>query len=584
MRLMHPVRKTSLSKGVNHSKYKNQPDVIDRNSEYFNNTSLIAGAVTGLLFGLHPLHVESVAWVSERKDVLYSFFFLLSILSYLKYTSSFMQNPLHSSEKGKSGRIHYGLCLLFFTLSLLSKPMAVTLPVVLILLDFYPLERLDFRSVFRSRYKVLIEKVPFLGLSLVSVIITVMANQVGGAIQSLVHYHLIERIFVIFKSLCFYLFKMIWPADLAPFYPYPNEISVFTLEYAGAFILVLGITAFCIYSWRKQKIWLAVWSYYFITLLPVLGIIQTGAQAAADRYTYLSSLGPFLLLGLAARRLMEKFFKKEQASIFIKQSSAIALMTIMLITFSYLTIKQIAIWKNSITLWNHELKIFPNKAYVAYLNRGKAFADLDNYSKAIEDYNKAIEINPDIAATFNNRGTVYTKLGDYLKALSDYYRAIEINPKYYKAYYNRGKSYENLGDYPKAVEDYNKTIELNPGFEEAYYNLGVIYDIQFHNYVEAVKYYSKSIELNPQYTKAYNNRGAVYATIGNFHKSIKDFDIAIAMNNNDSAAYYNRGMAYKMLGNRLQAGKDFRSAARLGDKKAQNYLMSKEKNSNVMNK
>jgi hypothetical protein len=255
---------------------RDKAPITVENKKFSNNNPIIAGAITGLLFGLHPLHVESVAWVSERKDVLCAFFFLLSILSYLKYTS-----PLQ-----KQKTVHYALCLLFFIFALMSKPMAVTLPVVLLILDVYPLGRLHLKSAFTNPplppftkgglggIKVLIEKLPFLILSLASSVVTIIAQQ--NAIVTFEARPLGERLLVAIRAPVFYLFKMLWPTDLSPLYPYPSKISFLTIEYMGSFILVVCITAFCIWLWKRQKIFAIVWAYYIVTLLPVLGIIQVG--------------------------------------------------------------------------------------------------------------------------------------------------------------------------------------------------------------------------------------------------------------------------------------------------------------------
>jgi hypothetical protein len=219
--------------------------------------SLLAGVVTGLLFGLHPLHVESVAWVSERKDVLYAFFYLLSILAYVRYVRA---------GQGK-GAVPYGVCMVLFVCSLLSKPMAVTLPVVLLILDVYPLGRFTplarkpGQGFLTGGYRT-VEKVPFFVLSIVSSILTVQAQGAGGALKSLQLHPLGERVLVSIRALLFYLFKMVWPNDLAPLYPYPAGVSLFDdIQYLGVVVLVIGITVFCFWQWRRQKVWAAVWAY-----------------------------------------------------------------------------------------------------------------------------------------------------------------------------------------------------------------------------------------------------------------------------------------------------------------------------------
>jgi hypothetical protein len=345
--------------------------------------AVVVGAVTGLLFGIHPLHVESVAWVSERKDVLYAFFYLLSVLSYVRYVW------MHR-EGGSVRSRWYVLSLVMFVCSLMSKPMAVTLPVVLLILDVYPLGRTGIRELVGSQWRVVVEKVPFFVLSIVSSILTVQAQEAGGALKSLELHPMGERILVAFRALLFYLYKMVLPLDLAPLYPYPAVTGLLDIEYLWMVLLVIGITVFCIWRWRRQRVWAVGWAYYIVSLFPVLGIVQVGEQAAADRYTYLSSLGPFLLAGLGALEVVKRVFDRKYGPVSGKIS--IVFVSVFLFGFfSVFAVQQTRIWKDSITLWNHDLNIYPDSTHVAYYNRGKAFEDDKNYRKALDDYEKAIE-------------------------------------------------------------------------------------------------------------------------------------------------------------------------------------------------
>jgi tetratricopeptide (TPR) repeat protein len=403
--------------------------------------SLLAGAVTGLLFGLHPLHVESVAWISERKDVLCAFFTLLSMMAYLRYSFS------------EKKTLPYCLCLFFFILALMSKPMAVTLPVIFILFDIYPLQRLK-RGSFLS---VFFEKLPFFAFSVASSVVTIMAQQTGGAIQSLETHPLGERLFVGIRAIIFYLVKMVWPDGLAPLYPYPLGLSFMSFDLLGSLVLVFGITVFCVALWRRQKAWSALWAYYLVSLFPVLGIIQVGGQAAADRYTYLPSLGPFLLAGLGCAYILGKTVQK---------SSALSKKALFFIPFFLLffflssgTRNQITIWKDSLTLWNTELTLYPDFS-MAYKGRGKTYSEMGNYRKALTDYNRALELNPSFVDARVNRGNVYLLLGLYQKAIKDYDISLTINPRFSLAYYNRGLAYEITGAIGKAVRDFQAAARL----------------------------------------------------------------------------------------------------------------------------
>ena len=488
-------------------------------------TTRITAVAVGILFGLHPLHVESVAWISERKDVLYAFFFLLSIVSYLKYTSS---------EQGRQKVLNYILCMLFFIFSLMSKPMAVTLPVVFIILDIYPLRRLELRSLFKFHHKVFVEKLPFITLGLASAIITMVAQQKEIASFEV---HPGERILVAFGSLGFYLFKTIWPIDLFPLYPYPSQISLLSLQYASSLFLISGITVFCVLSWKKHKVFSAVWVYFIVTLLPVLGIVKVGTQAAADRYTYLPSAGPFLLMGLCIAWLWRNDAVPKKVVI-IKRLSVIVFLVLISSILSVMTIKQIGVWRDSLTLWDAELQRYSIPG--AYNNRGNAHLLLGQYQQAIEDFNKALEENRDLAKVYNNRGLAYEKLGKYQLAINDFSAFIRKNNREPIVYLNRGNVYRAIGDYQKAIEDYSKAIELNPRKEDFY-----------------------------------NDRGGAHLLSGEYKQAIEDFNMAIRLNRDYDNAYLNRGIAYEILGNFKEALGDYRTSARLGNKQAQEYLRSK---------
>jgi Tfp pilus assembly protein PilF len=482
---------------------------------------LIIGAVTGLLFGLHPLHVESVVWISERKDVLYAFFFLLSILSYLKYTSS--------SLLQRQRILNYILCLLFFVLSLMSKPMAVTLPLVLIILDFYPLDRLDLKSAFTSKRKLLIEKVPFFGLSLASSVITIIAQQKGRALTPLEVIPFSDRILIAIRALAFYLYKIFWPAQLSPLYPYPSKISFFTLEYMLALTIVFTITAFSVYLWRKQKIWLAVWTFYLVTLLPVLGLIQVGRQSAADRYTYLVCLGLFLIIGSGVAKLTGKVFSKHLRLDFRKLFVFLLGPVILLALLSNLTINQIGIWKDSIILWKIVINIFPNKAFSAHENLGNAYIDQGRINDAIAQFQIAIRSNPFDADVRYNLGVAYNKKGLVDKAIREYQIAKKINPYDSDIQYNLGQIYQSQGFIEKAIRQYKITIELNPYDAKAYNNLGNVYKSQ-GRINEAIQQYEAALLVRPDLLEAHYNIAIAYKSKGLIDKANKHFSIARQLN------------------------------------------------------
>ena len=263
---------------------------------YFNGYAV--AFISALLFGLHPLHVESVAWISERKDVLCAFFFLVNIYTYILYTRSVhFENDVTLSTILSNK--NYLVTVLLFVFAVLSKPMAVTLPFVLLILDFYPLGRLSSLTL----KSMLIEKVPFIFISVGSSVITLLARSSGGAVSSVAEAPVLTRILVAFKAIAVYLQKMFWPAPLLPFYPYPADVSNISMLSAENLLYILffiTVSLFFLYLSlrKKQHLWLSAWCYYLITLLPVLGIIKIGDQSMADRYTYLPSIAPFIAFGI----------------------------------------------------------------------------------------------------------------------------------------------------------------------------------------------------------------------------------------------------------------------------------------------
>lgn len=420
---------------------------------------LLPSIITSLIFGIHPIHVESVAWISDRKDLLCTFFFLLSIISFLKYAIS------ANSKRS----IFYILSLFFFLLALISKPMAVSLPLVLLILDFYPLKRLSTKTGLKNIRLVLVEKIPFLFLTIISSLITIYAYHSTGSAHTIETVPLITRTLLVVKAYIFYLVKMILPFNMAPLYPKSLTFEFLGLTYTEALILFTTITLFCIMSLKKTRLLISVWLFYIITLLPVIGIVQSGIPSLADRYIYLPSLGPFLLAGSGLAFIFERYQGKRYR---------IVIFGILLLSFGLLAktaTNQIAVWHDSLTLWSHQIETYPNSGYKAYDNRGIAYGSLGNYHQAIKDFDRAIELNPNNAVAYSNRGNAYNSLGKRQQALEDLNKAIKLDPQYFKAYNNRGNAYFGLKDYNMAIEDYKQTIKLDSQFAPAYYNVGRVY-------------------------------------------------------------------------------------------------------------
>ena len=433
----------------------------------------ITGGVTGLLFGLHPLHVESVAWIAERKDLLCALFFLLSMIWYIRYRRVEENEEVQRHSLSIFFERHYRLSLGFFVMALLSKPMAVTLPVIFLIVDWYPFERI--RSL-KTFWTALLEKLPFLALSLTSSIITILAQRAGGALTSMEVIPLSTRVLVATKSLVAYIWKMIMPLNLIPYYPYPEKISPLSLEYLLAIALVVGITIICVMIAKKwkQKLLLSVWGYYGISLLPVIGIIQVGGQSMADRYAYLPSIGPFLLMGLFVAWGLIKMHTLQRLRLNIMVMTA-ATALFLLVSLSYLTFVQIAIWRNSIDLWNYVIEKNTEKNPLVYYSRGIALKKMGQRVKAGEDFDMAIVLDRSYYRAYNYRGILYGEDGSLDTAIEYFNKSITINPKYSKAYANRGFTYALKGQYDRALEDFKRAIELDQYFANAFFSRGNVY-------------------------------------------------------------------------------------------------------------
>ncbi len=402
---------------------------------------VLAPLFAALVFAAHPLHVESVVWVAERKDVLSALFFLLSILSYLRYSEN-RRIPA------------YGLTLILFVLALLSKPMAISLPVVLLILDYYPLQRIE------RGWAVVIEKVPFFVLSGASAIITLWAQKTGGAVTLMRSYPLATRLVVAIRGYVFYMYKLIFPATLAPYYPLPLNPGVGDPLFLASLLILVIITALSIYlAIKGHRAIPALWSYYIVTLFPVIGIVQVGSQAAADRYAYIPTMGFFILA----------------ASIFTRKKGAarpigVAIFVAALVLFGLKTTRAIPVWKDSLSLWTHEIGYLQSHGgedkvagVIARYNRAKAFESLSLLEEAAREYGRVLAINPRYLDAYLNRGVIYARLGRYNEAIGDFTRAMDIEPTSAAAHYNRARAYGALGDMEKARYDFEMARRLGWG-------------------------------------------------------------------------------------------------------------------------
>jgi tetratricopeptide (TPR) repeat protein len=490
--------------------------------------ALITAGITGLLFGLHPVHVESVAWVAERKDLLSALFFLLSITAYVQAAGRVERGAKELGRGAEYTKLPLTAllpALCFFVLALLSKPMVVSLPVVLLILDWYPLQRIQSLTTLK---KAVAEKFPFIALSLASSVVTILAQRSVGAVASFAAVPLSSRMLVAARSLMIYLWKEIVPLDLLPYYPYPAQVSAVSFEYLVPVVLIIGITGVCIALAGKHRVWLSFWCYHVVTLFPVLGIIQVGSQAMADRYTYLPSLGPFVMIGMLSSEIWRKTATVKHWRPVVRLSSTDVALSIMSV-MTVLTIKQTGIWNSSFSLWN-----------------------------------SVIENEPDIALAYNSRGVAFNRIGRVDAALRDFNRAIALNPTYYEAYYNRGIVFEKSGRLDRALQEYDEAIALNPLYQEAYFNRGMVFE-KTGQRDEAIRNFKRVLALDPSNYEASINLGVLYAEAGKTDEALAYLNDAIGTYPAHPEGYFNRGMYYLSAGKNELAAEDFRKACDLGD-------------------
>ncbi len=504
-------------------------------------------AFVAAFFALHPLHVETVVWINKRKDVLSAFFWMLTLCLYVYYT-----------EKPVVKR--YIFVFLSFACALMSKPMTVTLPVVMILLDYWPLRRFasNKENLWLWQLK---EKTPLLILSALFSMITIYAK-FSPSVKS-IQYPLYSRLANAPVSFITYLGKTFWPNDLAVFYPFSDQLPAW--QVAGSTLLIIVISIIVITTARRLPYLLIGWLWYAITVAPVIGIIQISPRASSDNYTYLPLIGISIMLawGIPVLFLCEDLRKK------ILFPAGIVLIAVL----TTLTWKQSGYWKNSIELWNHTIQITRNN-YFAHNWIAVALAEKGKIAESINHSNMSIFIKPNYADAYYNRAVTYAKVGQYQQAINDYNQAIRLDSNYADAYNNRGTVFDKLGQYRQAIADYNEVIRIKPDHVLAYNNKGATYD-KLGQYQLAISEYSEAIRINPKDVKTYNNRGLAYGKLRQYQQAVADFNEAIRLKPDYTDAYYNRAYAYLLQGNNVQGCMDAQKACELDHCKVLEFAASK---------
>jgi Flp pilus assembly protein TadD len=472
--------------------------------------SLWRSALVAALFAVHPLHVESVAWVSERKDVLSAVFFLLMLNAYCYYA------------RAKS-LTHYLVVVLFFAAGLMSKPMLVSAPIVLVLLDYWPLRRFEQLSLIDEKAKnprtgnqrramgfLLVEKIPLLALSAGACVITfILQKRATGAIPPLPFLWRMQNALV---SYVIYVWKTLWPTDLAVFYPHPND-SLPTWEVIFATSLLLGITVMAIVFRRQRPYLLTGWFWYLVMLVPVIGVIQVGEQGHADRYTYLPHIGLFVAM---------VWFAADVATNRRPRSwLAVSTATVVIIMFAlvWMAFIQTSYWRNSETLWSHALEVTSHND-VAHNNLGYLCVDQGKLDDAISHFESAARIRSakrdahyDVGSAFMqmNLGDALARKGRPDEAMVHYEEAIRLQPYYADAYYNRGNVLFTMGRTDEAIADWQTTLEIQPNDADAHTGLGNAL-LRKGSLQEAIAHYEKALSFATEDPHSRNNLAWILAT------------------------------------------------------------------------
>lgn len=485
--------------------------------------------ITTIFFAIHPLRVESVAWLSELKGLLAALFFLGTLISYLYYlrTRMFLR--------------YYYLAIVFCTLSLMSKALAVTICPVLLLLDYVtdrPYNR-----------KMLVDKMPFFCISLAFGIIAVIANSTDSLMSP---FGVIDKILIVCYAVVFYIQKHFIPFGLSALYPLPPNAALL-----GYFILTVSVVLLllCLPVFRKRpRRYLFGILFFLLVIFPALQFIRVGQSVVADRYTYLASLGICYFCGQGcakAFRIRHRWVKGILLLVF----------AVVIFNLGELTYRRAKIWREPIVFWSNILAQYPSA--LAYNNRGNVYMEQGNFEQALMDFNRSLEIDPDYSPAYFNRGVFWERRGYYEKAISDFNKAHALKPTSAVTLTNRGLTYENLGNPKEALADYTAAIHLDPDYPLAYLNRGDLWYRQ-QDYGRAFIDYSKAIEINPHYLLAYLKRGPLYYRQGDLVHAIFDYNKALKLDPQNDDAYYNRGLANKKKGDWDRALNDFTHAIQYG--------------------
>jgi tetratricopeptide (TPR) repeat protein len=506
--------------------------------------ALWRSAFVAALFALHPLHVESVAWVSERKDVLSAFFFMLTLWAYARYVE-----------------VWYGAALVLFALGLMSKPMLVTLPFVLLLLDYWPLGRLQSSTAEhllstaeqRSTLKRLaVEKIPFFALSALSCVLTFLVQRACGAMTPLEKAPFELRLANALVAYARYLGKTLWPTRLAVFYPY-SQLSLESWQVMGAALLFMVATVAIVRVAKKQPYLLVGWLWFLGTLIPVIGLVQVGKQALADRYTYLPHIGLFIIIAWGAAAVVTRL--KWPRLIFIVAA------VLIVAGCGILTSRQLSYWRDTKTLFQHAVAVTSGN-FIAYTVVGNALVEEGKLPEAIEQCRKALQIAPDYPEAHNTLGNIYAKQEKYDEAIGSYHAAVESDPMYADPHYGMGDILVKQGKFVEAEAQCREALRLAPMHLPAMFCLATVLHRQ-GKLDEAADYYRRILELKPDLYAPRRYLGNILVAQGKPDQAISELLLSLRIRPEDADTHVVLGVVLLNKNRIDEATAQFLEAARL---------------------
>jgi protein O-mannosyl-transferase len=519
--------------------------------------ALWRSAIVAALFALHPLHVESVAWISERKDLLSFFFWISTIMAYLWYV------------KGRSIQ-RYLIVVLLYILGLLSKPMLVTLPFLLLVLDFWPLKRFNILETTDSSNPqgkqhgllpqvllLCLEKLPLLIIAVISCGVTIYAQRSGGALPPFEILSMTMRIENALVSYVAYLGKMIWPLNLAVFYPYPAILSPYIVIVSC--ILLLMATVLVLFNAIRLPYLAVGWFWYLGTLIPVIGILQVGSQSMADRYTYIPLVGIFIMIVWGLQDALHRLIKGKTIFCVVSVSVCSLLM--------YVSWTQTSFWKDSETLFTHAINVTSRNA-LAYYNLGKALEDKGDKDGAIGNYEKALQIEPNDPETHSSLATLLGEKGLFSEATTHFNTALGINPRSIETMVNLANVLLRMGNTDSAIFYYRKALRMDPGNAEIYNNLGTAY-VYRGELKTSVELYQKALRIRPKYEDAAKNLMKAQAALAGIENAIVKLEEYIKADPRNPDLYIKMAGLRRQQGDMDQAIAGYKKALEINPKSVQ---------------